>query len=163
MVRAMKALASASRPGEVVLQRPGARYRAAPVILIGRRVPYGRFTPWLPQFAPAAALEARHEVVYRFFHTTDAAEAMAIARGLDARYLCLYGADTVRFDPTGILAPIHEEEGARVYRLVGAAPPDAPAGRAVPSSGVVGLERLLNDAARAQARRGGVVELPVVE
>jgi hypothetical protein len=117
IVRAMRALAAASRPGEVVLQRPGARYPPAPVILIGRRVPYERFTPWLTQFAPAAALEARHALVYRFFHTTDAAEALAIARSLNARYLTLYGADRVRFDTAGLLVPIYEENGARVYRI----------------------------------------------
>ena len=117
IVRAMRALAAASRPGEVVLQRPGARYPPAPVIMIGRRVPYERFTPWLTQFAPAAALEARHEVVYRFFHTEDASEARAIARALGARYLVLYGADRVRFDPAGVLVPIYEEDGARVFRF----------------------------------------------
>ena len=117
MVRAMAALKAVSQPGEIVLQRPGARYPPAPVILIGRRVPYERFTPWLTQFAPAPALEARHDVVYRFFHTSDAAEAMAIARGLGARYVALYGADRLRFDATGLLVPVHEEDGARVYRL----------------------------------------------
>jgi hypothetical protein len=119
MVSAMAALAADSRPGDVVLQRPGARYPPAPVILIGRRVPYERFTPWLTQFAPAAALEARHEVVYRFFHTTNAEEAMAIARGLSARYVVLYGGERLLFDPTGRLVPVYEEDGARVYRIVG--------------------------------------------
>ena len=118
MVRAMRALESASRPGEIVLQRPGARFPPAPVILIGRRVPYERFTPWLTQFAPAAALEARHEIVYRFFRTTDPREAMAIARTLGARYVALYGNDRLRFDPAGHLSPIHEEDGARVYRIL---------------------------------------------
>jgi hypothetical protein len=117
MVRAMAALAAESRPGDVVLQRPGARYPPAPVILIGRRVPYERFTPWLTQFAPAADLEARHEVVYRFFRTSDPEEAMAIARSLGARYVVLYGPDRLRFDITGRLVPIHEEDGARVYRI----------------------------------------------
>lgn len=117
MVRAMHALEEASEPGEVVMQRPAGRYPPMPVVLIGRRVPYDRFTPWLTQFAPAAALQARHEIVYRFFHTTDAGEALAIARSLDARYLCLYGADRVRFDPARLLLPIYEEPGARVYRL----------------------------------------------
>ena len=119
MVRTMGALKVASRPGEVVLQRPGARYPPAPVILIGRRVPYERFTPWLTQFAPAAQLEARHEVVFRFFRTSDPQEAMAIARALGARYVVLYGADRLRFDPTGHLVLIHEEDGARVYRVLG--------------------------------------------
>lgn len=117
MVRAMEALKVASRPGEVVLQRPGARYPPAPMILIGRRVPYERFTPWLTQFAPAAQLEARHEVVYRFFTTTDPEEAMAIARGLGARYVVVYGKERLPFDPTGRLVVIHQEDGARVYRI----------------------------------------------
>jgi hypothetical protein len=117
MVRAMAALEAVSQPGEIVLQRPGARFPPAPVILIGRRVPYERFTPWLTQFASAPALEARHDVVYRFFHTTDPAEAMAIARGLGARYVALYGADRLRFDAAGLLVPVHEEDGARVYRI----------------------------------------------
>ena len=108
------ALKAASQPGDVVLQRPGARYPPAPVILIGRRVPYERFTPWLTQFAPAAALEARHEVVFRFFHTTDADEAMAIARCLGARYVVLYGRDRVRFDPTGLSSPFTTRRRARV-------------------------------------------------
>jgi len=117
MVRAMRALAADSRPGDVVLQRPGARFPPAPVILIGRRVPYERFTPWLTQFAPAAELEARHEVVFRFFRTTDADEAMAIARSLGARYVAVYGKDRLGFDPAGRLVPLFEEAGARVYRL----------------------------------------------
>ncbi|PYQ01167.1 MAG: hypothetical protein DMF83_26325 [Acidobacteria bacterium] len=106
MVRAVRAVAAVSRPGDVVMQRPGARYPPLPVVLFGRRVPYERFTPYLTQFAPAEALERRHETVYRFFHTTDRGEAMEIARELNARYLCLYGADRVRFDTTGLLEPI---------------------------------------------------------
>jgi hypothetical protein len=117
MVRATAALGRVSQPGDVVLQRPGARYPPAPVILAGRRVPYERFTPYLTQFASRQALEQRHEVVYRFFHTRDRDEAIAIARSLDARFLALYGTDRVRFDPTGLLEPVHEEEGAHLYRL----------------------------------------------
>jgi len=117
IVRAMAALESASRPGDVVLQRPGARYPPAPVVLIGRRVPYQRFTPYLTQFASVDDLTRRHETVYRFFHTADASEAAAIASRLDARFVCLYGPDRLRFDPSGLLEPIHEEPGARVYRI----------------------------------------------
>jgi hypothetical protein len=118
MVRAVRALERVSRPGDVVLQRPGARYPPAPVVLAGRRVPYERFTPYLTQFASKKDLEARHEVVYRFFRTTDRREAVAIARSLGASFLALYGRDRVRFDTTGLLEPVHEEEDARVYRLV---------------------------------------------
>jgi hypothetical protein len=118
MVRAMAVLERVSRPGDVVLQRPGARYPPAPVILAGRRVPYERFTPYLTQFAPRRALLARHEIVYRFFHTRDRAEALAIARSLGATYLALYGPDRVRFDTTGVLVPLYEEPGARLYRIL---------------------------------------------
>jgi hypothetical protein len=118
MVRAMRALEKASQPGDVVLQRPGGRYPPAPVVLAGRRVPYERFTPYLTQFATKQALEARHETVYRFFRTTDRAEAVAIARSLGARFLALYGPDRVRFDTRGLLQPLHEEDGARLYRLL---------------------------------------------
>jgi len=117
IVRAMRALEAASAPGEVVMQRPGARYPPPPVVLAGRRVPFERFTPFMAQFVAAEDLERRHQTVFRFFRTNDRAEAIAIARSLDARYLCLYGADRVRFDTTGLLAPIHEEPAARCYRL----------------------------------------------
>jgi hypothetical protein len=116
-VRAMDALAAASRPGDVVMQRPGGRYPPAPVVLLGRRVPYERFTPYLTQFASRDDLEKRHEEVFRFFRTTDVDEAMAIARKLDARFLCLYGGDRVRFQGGDRLVPLHEEAGARLYRL----------------------------------------------
>lgn len=117
MVRAMAALARVSRPGDVVLQRPGGRYPPAPVVLAGRRVTYERFTPYLTQFAPKRDLEARHAEVYRFFRTESRDEALRIARELGASFLALYGNDRVRFDTTGVLEPVHEETGARVYRI----------------------------------------------
>jgi hypothetical protein len=129
MVRAAHALERVSRPGDVVMQRPGARYPPAPVVLVGRRVPYERFTPYLTQFASRADLEARHELVYRFFRTTSREEALGIAQSLGASLLALYGGDRVRFDTTGVLEPVHEEEGARVYFILGGAappPPDPP-------------------------------------
>jgi hypothetical protein len=123
MVRAMDALAAASRPGDVVLQRPGARYPPLPVVLIGRRVPYERFTPWLTQFASPEALLARHERVFRFFRTTDPAEARAIARDLDARFVAVYGpADRLRFEPADWLEPVHEDGPVRILRVKTAGP-----------------------------------------
>ena len=118
MVRAMRALERVSSPGDVVMQRPGARFPPAPVVLAGRRVPYERFTPYLTQFATREALLARHERVYRFFRTPDRAEALAIARSLDAKFLALYGNDRVRFDTAGVLEPVFEADGARVYRIL---------------------------------------------
>jgi hypothetical protein len=126
MVRAMESLRAASAPGDVVLQRPGARYPPAPVILIGRRVPYERFTPYLTQFAPPAALVQRHETVYRFFHTSDRDEALVIARTLSARHVCLYGADRLRFDAGSLVSPIHDEPQARCYRLLAPGLPSQP-------------------------------------
>ena len=105
MVRAMRALESASRPGDVVLQRPGGRYPAAPVVLAGRRVTYERFTPYLTQFVSRADLEARHAAVYGFFRARERDEALAIARRLGASFLVLYDSDRVRFDTTGVLEP----------------------------------------------------------
>jgi hypothetical protein len=119
MVRAMDALVTVSRPGDVVLQRPGARYPPAPVVLAGRRVPYERFTPYLTQFASRDALLARHAIVYRFFRTTDQDEARAIARRLGASFVALYGFDRIRFDPAGFLEPVYEEPGASLYRVLG--------------------------------------------
>jgi hypothetical protein len=121
-VRAMEVLARSSQPGDVVLQRPGARYPPAPVILIGRRVPYERFTPYLTQFAPREALEARHQTVYRFFRTPDGAEAREIARRLGARFFCLYGSDRIRFEAEALLEPLYEEPGVRLYRINPEAP-----------------------------------------
>jgi hypothetical protein len=114
-VRAVKALEAASRPGDVVMQRPGARYPPLPVVLAGRRVPYERFTPYLTQFASRDDLERRHETVFRFFRTTERDEAIGIARDLNARFLCLYGAERVRFDTVGLLAPLHQEPEGRCY------------------------------------------------
>jgi len=122
MVRAMRALEAASRPGDVVVQRPGGRHPAAPVVLAGRRVTYERFTPYLTQFVPKADLEARHAAVHAFFRAQGQGEALAIARSLGASFLALYGSDRVRFDTTGVLERVYEEPGARVYRIVGAPP-----------------------------------------
>ena len=125
MVRAMVSLERASRPGDVVMQRPGARFPPAPVILIGRRVPYERFTPYLTQFATREALERRHETVFRFFRTTDATEARSIAQSLGARFVCLYGRDRLRFDTASVLEPVHVEAEARCFLI---APERAPGG-----------------------------------
>jgi hypothetical protein len=121
MVRAAEAARADGQPGDLVLQRPAARYPPLPVVLTGQRVVYERFTPYLTQFAPAAELRRRHEALYRFFETTDAGEAAAIARSFGARYLCLYGSDRIRFNGRGLLTPLHEEPGGRSYRINGPA------------------------------------------
>jgi hypothetical protein len=119
----MRAVEAHSRPGDVVLQRPMARFPPLPVVLAGRRVVYERFTPYSTQFAPAAELTRRHERVYRFFRTRDASEAAAIAREVGAALVVLYGTDRIRFDPAGWLEPVHGEPLARVYRVAPARTP----------------------------------------
>jgi len=116
-VRALAAIARDGHPGDVVLQRPGGRYPSLPAVLVGRRVVYERFTPYLTQFAPREELLRRHDRLHRFFQTSDRDEALSIARTFSARYVCLYGSDRVRFDPQGILLPIHEDDDARAYRI----------------------------------------------
>jgi hypothetical protein len=122
-VRALDAIARDGRPGDVVLQRPGARYPPLPAVLVGRRVVYERFTPYLTQFAPRDELRRRHEALFRFFQTADRAEALSIARSLSARYVCLYGSDRLRFDSRGILVPLYEDDAARAYRVEAPADP----------------------------------------
>ena len=129
-VEAVQAIANDARPGDRVLQRPGARYPPLVAVLAPQRVLYERFTPYLSQFAPAAELRRRHEALFRFFRTTDGLEARRIARSLQARYLCLYGSDRIRFEGSAWLVPLHEEAGARSYRVVETDPlPSSPQSR----------------------------------
>lgn len=117
IVAAMRSLANASRPGDVVLQRPASAVPPPPVILAGRRVPYERFSPFLAQFAPPAFLRERHEAVLRFFRATDPHEALEAARALNARFVCLYGDDRPRFDGEALLIPLFASPEARCYKL----------------------------------------------
>jgi hypothetical protein len=121
VVAAMNALATASTPGEVVLQRPEPkRFPPPPMVLIGRRVPYTRFIPYLYQVASPAELKTRIEQVRRFFKTEDPTEAVGVAHGLGAHFVVLYAGDEVAFPPAGVLRPVFDEPNARVYEIVGA-------------------------------------------
>ena len=71
-------------------------------------------------------MEQRHERVYRFFRTRDATEAAGIAHELDARVVCLYGHDRVRFAEETLLSPLYAEAGARCLHLRDAPSRDAP-------------------------------------
>jgi hypothetical protein len=137
MVRAALALRGAARLGDVVLQRPGGRHPPLPVLLANLRVPYERYTPFRTQFGSREELDRRHEAIHRFFRTADPAEALGIARALGASFLALYGADRVRFDPAGLLEPIHGEEGARVYRILSPPTPRPDAAPASPAGPVL--------------------------
>lgn len=121
--QAALALVPRTAPGDVVLQRPAGRFPPAPVVFASRRVPFDRYTPYLTQFAAPAALQARHELVTRFFRTRDAAEARGLAAELGARALCLYGSDRVRFPPEELFEPVFEADEARCYVLRPVGPP----------------------------------------
>jgi hypothetical protein len=117
----MGALAEATSPGEVVLERPEPkRFPPPPMVLIGRRVPYSRYIPYLYQVAPQEELKARIEEVRRFFKTDDPRIAVDTAKDLGARFVCLYGDDQVAFRAEGTLRPLYEKDNTRVYEIVGA-------------------------------------------
>lgn len=134
-VRATEALERATRPGDVVLVRPERQRYPPPPLLIGRRVPFTRFIPFFAQLAPRQALLARYRRTAAFFETEDAAEALGIARELDARVVCLFGSEELRF-PAADLEPVFETEGARVYRL-----PEAGPGGGAPGAATRALPR----------------------
>ena len=117
VLRAMSALEQASRPGDVVLMRPFSRYPPPPIVFIGRRVAYTDYMPYMRQFASAKLLHERRELVRRFFRTSDASEALAIARGLGARFVYLFGPQAIGVDPETVLEPVYVEGNARVYRI----------------------------------------------
>jgi hypothetical protein len=118
VVRAMAALEQASAPGDVVLSRPFSRYPPPPIVFVGRRVAFTQYMPYLRQFAPAPILREREELVRTFFRTSDAAEARAIADRLGARFVYLFGPQTIAPQvEADLLQPIFLEEGVRLYRI----------------------------------------------
>jgi hypothetical protein len=113
----MSALERASLPGDVVLMRPFSRYPPPPIVFIGRRVAYTDYMPYMRQFAGAALLHERRERVRTFFRTRDPDEALAIANRLGARFVYLFGPQTMGVDPDTVLEPIYLEGNARLYRI----------------------------------------------
>ena len=117
-VDAMAALAEATTPGDVVLQRPDLqKFPPPPMVLHGRRVPYTRFIGFYAQFVPRPERQRRFRQVMQFFETSDPAAARLIARSLGAGYVCLYGHQSVAFPVEALLEPIFEAPRARVYRI----------------------------------------------
>jgi hypothetical protein len=116
-VRAMAALASASRPGDVVLVNPDRQRFPPPPLLIGRRVPYTRSIPFFNQFTPRPGRLAHYRDAAAFYSTGDAAEARRAADAVGARFACVFGVEELRFRKEELLEPIFEEAGAKVYRL----------------------------------------------
>jgi hypothetical protein len=119
VVDAMAVLEAAGARGDVVLQKPEPkRYPPPPMVLVGRRVPFTRFIPYLYQVAPRRELLERIELVRRFFKTADPAEARQVAQALQARFVCLYGDDAVAFPLEGLLQPLYEQPNVKVYKIL---------------------------------------------
>ena len=119
-VRAMGALAAASRPGDVVLTRPGVAHVPLPVVLAGRRVTLANYIPYWSQFTSPAVVAERERQVRSFFRAETAEAALAVAHDLDARFAYLPGRPQTALLGAGVLEPIFEEGRERVYRI---APP----------------------------------------
>lgn len=117
-VRAMSALAAASRPGDVVLTRPGVAHVPLPVVLAGRRVTLAHFIPYWSQFASPAVVAERERQVRSFFAAETPEAALAVARDLDARFAYLPGRPRTDLLEAGILEAVFEEGRERVYRIV---------------------------------------------
>jgi hypothetical protein len=120
-VRAMRALRQASCPGDVVITRPQPREQwvPLPVVLAGRRVVFSNYLPYWRQFVAEGVVEERQRLLRAFFRATEPAEARGIARRLQARFAYLTGQQQVDFAPQGVLEPVFQEGGDRVYRLAG--------------------------------------------
>jgi hypothetical protein len=118
VIETMRALAQASRPGDVVIMRPYSPYPPPPVVFAGRRVPITGYFPYRQQFAPAALVTERDILVRRFFRARDSVSALAIARQLGARFVYLSGAQRVDFDPQGVLLPVFELDDERLHRIL---------------------------------------------
>jgi hypothetical protein len=117
VVGAMDALERASRRGDVVLMRPFSRYPPPPIVLVGRRVPFTHYMPYMRQFAPVEVLKEREREVRDFFRTSDPAEARSIARHLGARFVYLFGPQSIRPEIEATLEPVFADGGARLYRI----------------------------------------------
>jgi hypothetical protein len=136
-VRAMEALREASCPGDVVITRPLPRSQwvPLPIVLAGRRVAFSNYLGYWRQFVSPDTIAERDHLVRSFFRATDAETARHVARRLGAGYAYLTGAQKVDFPTAGVLEPVFERDGERVYRIAGTgADPGAArcrAGRAV--------------------------------
>jgi len=117
VVGAMDALERSSRRGDVVLMRPFSRYPPPPIVLVGRRVPFTHYMPYMRQFASAEVLKEREQEVRDFFRTSDPVEARAIADRLGARFVYLFGPQAIQPETEATLESVYADAGARLYRI----------------------------------------------
>lgn len=117
-VEAMRALRAASCPGDVVITRPLPSWVPLPMVLGERRVVYSNYLGYWRQFIDQGALAQRDRLLRSFFRAGTADEARALARALGGSFVYLTGRQRVDFEPRGVLQPLFERDGERVYRIV---------------------------------------------
>jgi len=120
---AMDALARASEAGDVVLERPAAVHPPLPMVLIGRRAFYSEYMRSNLQLASRTELERRRSLQRAFFRTTDAREALSVAREIGAAYLYVPAGEPLYFDPHDVAERLYAKDGERVYRFTRAPSP----------------------------------------
>jgi hypothetical protein len=118
----LRALERVTRPGDIVLQRPGSFRPPLPVIFSGRRVLLETASTYLTQFAPAEELRRRRRALVAFFRAASAEEAGEHAAALGAAAVCLYDAQALSFDERGLLEPVWLASEIRVYRFAAESP-----------------------------------------
>jgi len=121
-VRAMKVLRAESCPGDVVVMQTKIAYVPLPVVLAGRRVALADFIGYWRQFTSLDALAKRKDEVREFLQAEDATSARAAARLLNARYVYVTGRRRAELVDAGVLEPLFDEAGQRVYRIQGLGP-----------------------------------------
>ncbi len=121
-VDAMRVLRAESCPGDVVITRPLPYFVPLPVVLAGRRVAFSNYIGYWRQFVSPERLQERDRLVRAFFRSTDAPGALAIARALGARFVYLTGRQKVDFGTEGVLEPLFQKDGERVFRILPPAP-----------------------------------------
>jgi hypothetical protein len=143
----MRVLRAESCPGDVVLTRPLPRFVPLPVVLAGRRVAFSNYIGYWRQFIDPARLQERDRLVRSFFRSTEASRAVGIARSLRAKFVYLTGSQKLDFDPSGVLEPLFDRDGERVFRILpfegsecrgSATSPQAPAAERPPAQKAAG-------------------------
>jgi len=117
-MKAMTVLAGEARRGDILLQPPDESGTPPPgVVFLGLRVPYSGFFTNLSRFdTPVVIKERRHEVG-EFFRTRDPDAARETLKHLGVSWV-YSSSRPLKFDASGILAPVFEQGEVRLYRVL---------------------------------------------
>ncbi len=117
LVRVLDVLQREGTRGDVVLAPITTRWPPPVLTLLGQRLPYTRFIPYMAQFAPPRHVNQRRGLVISFFQSQDAGQALALARALGARHVLLYGGQRLRFAPSPVFELRASEGNVQLYRV----------------------------------------------